>query len=406
MNNITKLEQHKCVGCGSCESVCPQNCISMNYDTEGFLYPLVSSTECSNCSLCVQHCPILSDIRFSSKYYAQKIYAMKLKDKSLLSKSSSGGVFAGIASYILDQGGIVFGCAFDEALQVHHISIDSKDDISLLQGSKYIASDMGSTYKQVKLFMEQGKMVLYSGLPCQIAGLKAYISISPSNDNLITIDLICEGTPSQKLFNKYLTWLEEKNHGKIIYYGFRDKDVGGWNCGGKIKTKTKTKTKTINAICDPYFVAFLRGETYRPSCYHCIFANMNRPGDITIGDFWGIGKIAPQFYSTDGVSICIINNDRGLRLFNNISKDYKYITISVKYIEEIQKYNSNLKNPPAKPRIRETIYDNIDKYSSGVYIKNLKLHYKDICNYYIRYILITFLEAIHLKNFIKRILKK
>jgi coenzyme F420-reducing hydrogenase beta subunit len=363
--NIEKLNPHNCVGCRSCEQSCPQKCITMINDSEGFLYPEVSGKDCVSCGLCIRHCPILSDTRTCFDTDSQKIYAMQLKDLRVLKNSSSGGVFAGIAKNVLKSGGTAFGCALDNMLQARHIPVTNVDDLPLLQGSKYVASDTGETYKQVKILLDQNMPVLYSGTPCQIAGLNAFLENKP--DNLLTMDIVCHGTPSQKLFNKYLDWLGKRNHGRIIYYGFRDKDVAGWSCGGKAKTKTKTKTKTIEGICDPYYASFLRGETYRPSCYNCIFAGMNRPGDLTGGDFWGIEIFYPEFDKREGVSICIVNSKRGEAVFNEIKQEYEYFPVSE---EEIQDKNENLIHPTFRPVCRNTIYNGIDKTPVKLYFKN------------------------------------
>ena len=179
-------------------------------------------------------------------------------------------------------------------------------------------------------------------------------------EKLITIDLICHGVPSRKLFNKYLGWLGKKYDGKIVYYGFRDKDIKGWSCDGKIKIKTKTKTKTkkIEYSCDPYYASFLRGDSYRESCYSCPFSSLNRPGDITIGDFWGVEKYFPDLQCDKGVSCCIINTKKG--------KDFFFSAKGIFYIQDanlndIVENNHNLSSATIRPKNRDFIYESIQK---------------------------------------------
>lgn len=351
MNSIVTLSKSECVGCRSCLQICPKNAISMQEDYEGFYYPVISD-KCIDCGICRKHCPVL--VNPKQNLFNQEYVGLVLRDKIILEKSSSGGVFAGIAKFFLADSGYVFGCRFSENLEAEHVGINSLDLLKDLQGSKYVASNTKETYAQVKAILKDGKRVLYSGTPCQIAGLYAFLG--KDFENLYTIDLICHGTPSQKLFSKYIAWLGKHYHDKIIYYGFRDKDVGGWSCGGKFKTKTKTKTKTNEAVCDPYYASFLRGETYRESCYSCRFANMNRVGDLSIGDFWGIEKRFPQFVSKDGVSICLINSQKGKILFEQIKNKFEFFNCEqIDFLD----YNHNLLHPTVRPIIRDNIYKEV-----------------------------------------------
>lgn len=348
MSNVTLLEKNKCVGCRSCVNSCLNESIEMKENDEGFLYPSINDS-CTNCGVCVLRCPILTPSKIDE--VEKEVYSLITKDTELLKKSSSGGVFATFAKYILLENGVVFGCAFDQVLNAKHIMIDSIQELEKLQGSKYVASSTNNTYQQVKVLLQTGKKVLYSGSPCHIAGLNSFLG--KNYDNLFTIDLICHGTPSQKLFTKYLEWLGKRNKEKIIYYGFRDKDVAGWSCGGK--------TKTIDAHCDPYYASFLRNETFRESCYICPYANIkNRPADITIGDFWGIKKYYPEIDEKQGVSVCIINTKKGNELFS-VSKEMFHV-YNCELSEVIEK-NHNLIKPSIRPQKRDFIYKGINSES-------------------------------------------
>lgn len=351
--NISILPHTKCTGCRSCEQSCPKSCILLQPDSEGFYFPSVDDS-CIHCGLCVEHCPILTPI--SGDVFETERCALVLKDKTLLEKSSSGGAFAGIANVVLQSGGVVFGAAFDENLRVRQVAINLRQDLNKIQGSKYVSCDTGDSFSEVKRVLTSGKTVLYGGSPCQIAGLRAFLG--KSYQNLFTMDLICHGVPSEKLFQRYLEWQGKNGKGKVIYYGFRDKDIAGWSCGGKTRIKTKTKTKIVEGVCDPYYAAFLRCETYRESCYVCPFAKRNgRIGDISMGDFWGTDKKYPEIPSENGISFCTVNTKQGKRLFELVRNNFDVYPIAK---SESLSLNIAFSHPSTRPAVRDSIYDGID----------------------------------------------
>lgn len=360
--NVSALEKNKCFGCGSCFQICPKNAISMKEDEEGFLFPKIDEEKCVDCSVCVKKCPSLSPVEKSD--FVQEAYSALYKNDDVCRNSASGGAFAAFALKTLCEQGTVFGCAYDEDLNALQIKIDRKEDLIKLQGSKYVSSDSKNTFVEAKNDLLSGKKVLYSGRPCQIAGLRKYLG--KKYENLVTVDLVCHGVPSQKLFTKYLEWLGRKNGGKIIYYGFRDKDVGGWSCGGKFKTKTKTKTKTNDASCDPYYASFLRGETYRMSCYECPFASTERAGDISICDFWGVEKFYPEIDTTKGVSGIIINTKNGKKFLEECKEGFELKEIK---LDELKARNTNLNHPTTMPEKRKTVYQ--DCIVDGKFVPNV-----------------------------------
>ena len=364
--NILTLERLSCTGCRACEHICPKNCISFKPDYEGFIYPEVDETVCNECGLCLKRCPSFSDTKLPD--YKQKFFGLRLKDKNALMKSSSGGAFAGLANYIIRQNGIVYGCAYTENLIPQHIAVNDIAGLEKLKGSKYVSSDTKDTFKTVKAELQEGKTILYSGLPCQIAGLKSFLN--KEYENLYTVDLICHGVPSQKLFKKYLEWLGQKMDGKIIYYGFRDKEIGQ-NVRGLLNAnaKTSTKIRTKNGFCDPYYASFLRCEIFRESCYKCKYANMYRIGDITIGDFWGIKKYYPDYDDSKGVSAIIINTAKGESLFNLASGKFDFFECKELEIRDV---NTNLNVPSPRTEIRNTIYHGIDELSANHFFKKFK----------------------------------
>lgn len=223
---LTTGEKIYCSGCRSCEQVCTQNCVTIEYDNEGFLYPTISKEKCINCGLCIRSCPASKAVVTKSNLNNPVVYAAWNKVNNILNESSSGGVFSAIASYILKNNGVVFGCSLEDNLVAKHIGIRNEVELYKLRGSKYVQSDTQDTFKQVRNILKEGKQVFYTGTPCQIAGLKSFLA--RPYDNLITADLICHGVPSPKVFKEYLNMLEKKHGGKVVYFKFRDKEKYGW----------------------------------------------------------------------------------------------------------------------------------------------------------------------------------
>lgn len=356
MSNITSLDNKQCVGCRSCEQSCPKHCITFEESKEGFIYPKVSNL-CINCGICEKHCPI---INFStSEKIEQKAKIVILNNQELLLKSTSGGVFAGIALYVLENGGVVFGAGYDENLNVIQRQINNIDDVSLLQGSKYVASNTLRTFGEVKKLLIEGKTVLYSGTPCQIAGLKSFLT--QDYENLICIDLVCHGVPSPKFFHNYIERMEKKNKHKIIDFKFRDKKANdGWGIKRLVAVTDDNNKKYINASTDYYFSPFIFGENYRESCYLCKYANLNRIGDFTIGDFWGVRKKYKDIPFRKGVSMVLINTKKGSSFFSKFNGKFNVYDGDV---NDFIKENANLIHPVVRPDIRDNFYENIEHLS-------------------------------------------
>ena len=338
-----------CTGCRACEQLCPKQCISMKSNEEGFLVAEIDENVCIGCGLCQKRCP---QNNMPDKYSPIKVLAVRYKKDMELKASASGGAFVALAHQVLEQNGVVFGAAYGEDWKVGHIAVHNEEDLHKLQGSKYVQCNTLHTYSEVKTLLCEGKKVLYSGTPCQIGGLRAFLR--KDYDNLLTIDLICHGVPSPELFRKYIEWLGKETKGKILYYNFRDKS-GGWGLGYKAKTKTKTKTKTANL--DPYYYHFLKGDTYRECCYRCNYCTKERTGDMTIGDYWGIEYEHPAFYSTKGVSVMLLNTEKSLKWFGQVENSF-YIQEST--FEQAARQNHNLLSPTRRPKVRDTVYNHLD----------------------------------------------
>ncbi len=312
---ITITEKEKCTGCFACANICPLSCISMDIDSEGFWYPVVDLNSCNDCNLCVDVCPVLQKTEVKND---PKAYACINKDELTRLKSSSGGIFSLIAEKTIENGGVVFGAKFNDSFEVIHDSIVNKADIESFRGSKYVQSKIGDTYKQAKECLSQGKQVLFSGTPCQIEGLKAYL-MEPY-DNLLCIDNICHGVPSPAVFKKYIEYQENVAGFPVKKIMFRNKDEG-WKKFSMSLLFGNNKKYRKNLETDMYLKLFLSDVCLRPSCYVCSFKSLHRESDITLADFWGIQNILPKMYDDKGASLVFVNSANGKKAFEEIQDD-------------------------------------------------------------------------------------
>lgn len=311
-------DKANCCGCEACTNVCPKNAIVMVTDEKGFLFPSVETSKCVNCGLCEMVCPLKND-KSSSKSICN-VYAAINKNKNELHASASGGVFSALAHYTISNGGVVFGCAWDEEIKPYHTQISDIDSISLLQGSKYVQSIIGKIYNEVKNCLEQGKNVLFSGTPCQCDGLRNVLK--KEYDNLVCVELVCHGVPSPTFFREYLDLEETKIKGVIKDVRFRDKKRG-W--GALLKFTyihdTRKKEKYYSTEESFFYNYFWKGYLYRDSCYQCKYASLPRKSDITIGDYWGVNKYHPNLDTSKGVSVVIVSSEKGMRLLDDLRND-------------------------------------------------------------------------------------
>lgn len=351
---IKLKDKSKCSGCHSCYNICPKQCIKMKEDQEGFWYPKVDVEQCIDCGLCEKKCPILNDKKIDNQPQA---YACYNKDESIRKESSSGGIFTLLASLVIEKGGIVYGASFNNENMVEHIEIDNVDDLNKLRGSKYVQSKIGNTYSRIKDYLNQGRLIYFSGTPCQIDGLLAFLN--KRYDNLVLQDIVCHGVPSPKVWKKYLEQFNIEEDAKI---SFRDKSTGWDSYSFTIDQKEKF-TQLSNQ--NEYMKVFLKNLCLRPSCYDCHSKSLHRNSDITLADFWGIKNICPELYDNKGTSLVFINSKKGKELFENIKKNIEYKEVN---IEEASKYNpSSYKSVPApdkRNKYMENIFDNnFNKYS-------------------------------------------
>ena len=329
MINISKPTE--CCGCNACVQACPKSCISFDEDKEGFRYPHVDLDRCINCNICEKVCPVLN---VPYKQAIKKVYAAIYENEPIRATSSSGAVFSYIAEKVLGKGGVVFGAGFDSNWEVQHICVQNEQDLSKIRGSKYLQSRIGDSYKRTRTFLEEGRIVLFSGTPCQIAGLKNFLR--KDYENLICIDFICHGVPSPKIWRLYLKQIiTDSNLGidltDIKSIHFRSKSMGWSNYSFLISSSNGVRE--VSHLEDYYNRAFNRNMILRPICYQCPFKGGNSGSDFTLADFWGIKDIDQTMYDDMGTSMVISYGKEVVGLEN--------LRFSEESIDCIRKYNAS-----------------------------------------------------------------
>lgn len=354
-------EKKNCCGCGACINICPQNAIRFNEDKDGFLYPEIDEDRCINCLKCKKICAFQNQKKNVS---IKETYVAVSKNTNVL-ESASGGLFASYAVSVLENGGMVYGCAMLEKngkLYPKHIGISKKSELWRLKGSKYVQSDMGTVYYDIRQQLENEITVLFSGTPCQVSSLKKYLG--KEYTNLYTIDIICHGVPSIKLFQDYLAYTERKMQGRVTEFHFRDK-TAGWKLYGQMTIQREDgqeKVVHFEPEKSSYYQMFLEMYTYRENCYNCPYASDNRPGDITIGDYWCIDLVHPELMHDNGgdiepekgVSCMIINNSHGQQLLKTYGKGIQRFKSSY---EKAAKYNGQLSKPSTLKPERKKVFE-------------------------------------------------
>lgn len=315
---ISCVDKAKCTGCGACMNICPKNAISMCTNAEGFLMPEVDVTKCIECGLCKKICPKLDN---NKSYVKENVscYAMMAQD-DIRMISSSGGAFTLLAEKILEKGGTVCGAAWSDGYNVQHMIVNSKEELAALRGSKYAESNIGTSYRETKKMLDAGRIVLYTGMPCQIDGLLHYLQ--KDYENLITVDLLCRGIASNELFKRFVK--ENYKNLSLSKISFKDKKPLGWGAttSYELSNGSIEKTNIHNSI---WMCAYLANIMDRQSCYSCKFNSLKRVGDISIGDFWGIGKYNEKFNDMKGTSIIIASSQKGDDLVKSIKDKCKLL---------------------------------------------------------------------------------
>ena len=373
--------EHKqdCCGCAACVQRCPKQCITMKEDEEGFLYPHIHPDICIDCGLCEKVCPVINQ---NEPREPSEVYAAKNPNDEIRMKSSSGGIFTMLAEQIIDEGGVVFGVGYNEHWEAVHSYTETKDGLAAFRMSKYVQSIVGNTFNEAECFLKKGRKVLYSGTPCQIAGLKKYLR--REYENLYTIDFICHGTPSPGVFRWYLgeemARVARKSDKKYSFalrpipsipkadvlakeYGFNIKDIRfrdktkGWKkysfALDLAKTSTKGEKKSIllsyTLEKNIFLRGFLKDLFLRPSCHKCPTKELKSSSDITLGDFWGIEKIYKDLSDDKGISVVVCNSIKGQSLFNTLKIESYSSSYSI-----LQSFNCSIvQSTPITPKRKE-----------------------------------------------------
>ena len=344
-----------CVGCGACANACPKDCLNMVADKCGFLHPEIQTKDCINCGACERACPIINKSKKES--LRVQAFAAYSENESVRLSSSSGGLFYTIAKHIIENGGIVYGAAFDENLFLSHKGVDSIEDLHMLQGSKYIQSDIKLCFREIKTHLTANKPVLFCGTPCQVEGLLHFLQ--KPYENLFTLDFICHGVPSPKAWQEYIKYQEKEFSSKACSAYFRDKSNGWLLFSSKLEFENETEYLQIHKN-DPFMKAFLQNISLRKSCYSCKFKTVNRNSDITMGDLWGIHKILPDLTDDKGVSVAFIQSEKGNTLLMRVNDDLYLRDVSADIV--IENNNAMVKSV-YEHNFRDYFFKNLGKQS-------------------------------------------
>ena len=376
MNNFIKKEictALDCVGCGVCVSVCPQRCISMEENKEGFLYPVIDIEKCINCGLCEKKCPQ----NMAHNTETSKFYMAWHKNREILMKSSSGGVFSALANWILDRDGIIVGATFNsKTREVSHELINEYRQLDELRLSKYYQSKTEHIFPLVREQIKQGKLVLFTGTACQIAALNSFLG-KLDIKNLITLDVLCHGVASKKVVEEYIKSKEKEYGKKIIDFRFRVKEgKEGWEAGSGTRMKlffTDGTSVTQDKYTDTYFVGFNSNIFLRESCYNCKYCGQERIADFTAADFWGVtNKRVSKQQLYDGVSVLLVNTDKAKKILPDLSNTLNVVDIDP--MEAIP-YNRAFERPNSRPEERASFFELLEKKGFDGAVKQLNSRY-------------------------------
>lgn len=362
-----------CVGCGVCVAICPKQCIAMKENEEGFLYPIINTTMCVGCKLCKKKCP--QNVIHNTEQ--SKFYMAWHKDKDILMKSSSGGVFSALAQWVLDCGGFVAGAAFNSKTRdVSHVLINHYDDLNKLRLSKYYQSKTTHIFSQIKEKIQEEKLVLFTGTACQIAALNSFLG-EIDRKYLITLDVLCHGVSSKKVVKEYIKSKEKEYEKKVIDFKFRIKEGSeGWEAGSGTRMKLffdDGTSVTQDKYTDTYFVGFNSNIFLRESCYRCKYCGEKRISDFTVADFWGVTcKRVNRQQLYDGVSVMLVNTNKARTILPDL-----YDVMNIEEIEPMEAipYNKAFEKPNSRPDERGLFFELLDKKGFDKAVKNINGRY-------------------------------
>lgn len=353
-----------CCGCNACVQRCPKQCIAVQEDEEGFLYPIVDLSICIDCGLCEKVCPVINQ---GSERNPIEVFAALNKDDSIRMQSSSGGIFTALAEQIIREKGVVFGARFDEKWEVKHDYTETIEGLNAFRGSKYVQSRIGDTFRQAEFFLRAGRKVMFTGTPCQIAGLRLFLR--KEYENLLAVDIICHGVPSPMVWRKYLGEnIQQGGLECIQSISFRNKNTGWKNYSFQIEyDKNHLKSSFSEYASQNIFMKGFLADLYlRPACYDCPAKKLKSGSDITLGDFWGIQHIKPELDDDKGLTAIIINTKKGEVIIENLP----LIRFTFKY-EDVYRGNPALIKSSMLPNKRILFYTNLKKIPFDILISKL-----------------------------------
>ena len=359
---IDKLSPNECALCGSCADACPTGAISFKKEYLDFCYPVVDSDRCVNCGLCEKVCPVLSaGAEPADRREEHRVYAAQNPDTDVRRSSSSGGVFWAMAQAALARGWYVCGAVFDDNFRVHHLVSNREADVRRMMGSKYAQSDLSGVYRQVKSLLRAGESVLFTGCPCQVAALHSFLG--QAYENLVTVDIICHGTPSSAILRTYLADQEKKHRSKIRDICFRDKKHG-WHLSS-IRIDFENGDRYLAPITiDPLMRGYFGATVLKESCYSCSFKNFRSGSDLTIGDFWGAEIALKDLDDNTGLSAVIANSRMGEQFLRQCG-----LSLWEQEMDTVIRFNRNLIAPTRKNPARDDFYNFVQEHGLSVAIR-------------------------------------
>lgn len=345
---IEVKDKTKCTGCAACAGVCPTKCVEMIADKEGFYYPQIDRNNCIDCHLCEKRCPVINAT--SEVPFFQKGFIVQNKDEIVLRESTAGGFFTALAQYVINKNGKVFGVTIDNENLVHHVCVDRESELWKFRNSKYVQSYLdGAILKEVKKSLELGELVLFSGTPCQVEGLKNVVG--DQYQNLITVDVVCRAVPSPLIFKKYIEYQEKHQGGSIRKIIFRDKEYGYKYSTLKLVTEQNNGNYHRGVESDPWLRAFFSGAINRPSCYHCHFRKRYRVSDFTIWDCFQVGRFSKDLDNDKGATRVLIHTQKGNVFFEQIKSALRYVEVEPdSLVETTHEMFYSLPEPDKKER--------------------------------------------------------
>lgn len=353
---FSEKDPGKCTGCYACVNICPVGCIEMAVNSKGFQTPKIDRDHCIHCGACETVCSRANGKK--RNVVVPVAFGAMAKDDVLRRGSSSGGIFSLLANQVLSYDGIVIGAVLSkDCKRVHHVVCKSKKSLVALRGAKYLQSDISKMYREARDHLGSGKFVLFSGTPCQIDGLKAFLDCD--YENLLCVDFICHGVPSPMIWEKYCNDIKKIQGGTIIDAQFRHKKYSWdrFSLGIKVQDRHYMFKSKVE---DPYLRLFLNDYTLRPSCYHCLHKGISRQSDITLADFWGVDEVMPDLYDRKGTSLVLIHTNKGMSMFDNIKQE----TIAKEVnLREAIRHNTAAIESSCIPKDFDKFWDDVKDYS-------------------------------------------